>query len=189
MHEIKINGKNVRCCQIDGKEYRFATEYNRSYWVSRDGNVLCGRSLRPAKIIHTRNGYEQTGAIFVHRLIASVWVDGYFDGAVVNHIDYNRTNNKAENLEWMTYRDNNIHSAERMSACKSKYGIAFTTAIVLTIKQMLSDGMSVAEIVTELYPELQGHQRKCMWWRISHIKRGKSWNHVKLEGVDDDDNT
>lgn len=189
MHEIKINGRNVRCCQIDGKEYRLATEYNRSYWVSRDGDVICGRSLRPAKIIHNRDGYEQVGSNFVHRLVASVWVTGWFDGAEVNHIDYNRANNRADNLEWVTRRDNKIYSAENMGACKCKYGIIFTTAIVLTIKQKLSEGVSVAEIVTELYPELQGYQRRLLLNRIGHIKCGDSWKHVKLEGVDDDDNS
>lgn len=158
--------------------------------MNRDGGVLCGCSLRPAKVTHDSGGYENVGGgCRVHRLVALVWVTGWFDGAVVNHIDYNRTNNKAENLEWVTYRDNQIHSAENVSAGKCKYGIAFTTAIVLTVKQMLSDGMSVPEIVTELYPELQGHQRYRMLSRIGCIKRGDSWNHVELGGVDDYDNT
>lgn len=189
MHEIKINGKKVWCCQIDGKEYRLATEYKRSYWVSRDGCVLCGRSLRPAKLTYNRGGYAHVGGVFVHRLVASVWIAGWFEGAEVNHIDYNRTNNTAENLEWVSHHDNQIHSAENMSAGKSKYGIVFTMAIVLTVKQMLLDGVSVPEIVSELYPELQGHQRKCMLDRIRDIKRGKNWKHVELGGVDDYDNT
>ena len=189
MHEIKINGKNVRCCQIDGKEFRLATEHDRSYWVSRDGKVLCGCSLRPAKLSYNRKGYEMTGCCFVHRLVASVWVTGWFEGAEVNHVDYNRANNRADNLEWISHRDNLIHSAENIGAGACKYGIIFTTAIVLTIKQKLSDGMSVAEIVTELYPELQGYQRNCMLNRVGNIKRGDSWNHVELGGVDDYDNT
>ena len=189
MHEIKINGRNVRCCQIDGKEYRLATEHDRNYWVSRDGKVLCGHDLRPAKLRYNCKGYELAWHCRVHRLVASVWVEGYFEGAEVNHIDYNRANNRADNLEWISHRDNLIHSAENMSAGKSKCGIIFTTAIVLTIKQKLSDGMSVPEIVSELYPELQGYQRKCMLTRVGGIKHGKSWKHVELGGVDDYDNT
>lgn len=189
MHEIKINGRKVRCCQIDGKEYRLATESNMSYWVSRDGKVLCGCSLRPAKLRYNSKGYETAGRSRVHRLVALVWVTGWFDGAEVNHIDYNRTNNKADNLEWISHRDNTIHSAENIGAGHCKYGIVFTTAIVLTIKQMLSDGVSVPEIVAELYPELQGYQRTCMLTRVGNIKRGNSWNHVELGGVDDYDNT
>ena len=46
----------------------------------------------------------------IHRLVAEHFVDGYFDGAVVNHIDGNKRNNNASNLEWTTTRDNVIKS-------------------------------------------------------------------------------
>ena len=61
-----------------------------------------------------RNGY--VGAVLkvggvkknfmVHRLVAKAFVPGYFEGADVNHKDCNRQNNRADNLEWMTRRDN-----------------------------------------------------------------------------------
>lgn len=37
---------------------------------------------------------------FVHRLVARAFVPGYFDGADVNHKDEDKTNNRADNLEW-----------------------------------------------------------------------------------------
>lgn len=43
---------------------------------------------------------------FVHRLVAFVFVPGYFENAVVNHIDMDRTNNCADNLEWVTPSQN-----------------------------------------------------------------------------------
>ena len=42
----------------------------------------------------------------VHRLVAKAFVPGYFENADVNHKDCNRQNNRADNLEWMTRRDN-----------------------------------------------------------------------------------
>lgn len=42
----------------------------------------------------------------VHRLVAENFVDGYFVGAVVNHIDGDNRNNAASNLEWTTVREN-----------------------------------------------------------------------------------
>lgn len=42
--------------------------------------------------------------------VAHAWVDGYFDGAEVNHIDYNRENYSADNLEWITHNQNIKHS-------------------------------------------------------------------------------
>lgn len=42
----------------------------------------------------------------VHRMVALAFCDGYRDGLCVNHIDANRTNNRADNLEWVTYKEN-----------------------------------------------------------------------------------
>lgn len=48
----------------------------------------------------------------VHRLVAAAFVDGYFDGAHVNHRDGDRTHNAASNLEWVT-RSGNMQHASR----------------------------------------------------------------------------
>lgn len=42
----------------------------------------------------------------VARLIAMTWCDGYEDGLTVNHIDGNTLNNNADNLEWVSLREN-----------------------------------------------------------------------------------
>lgn len=48
----------------------------------------------------------------VSRLIALSWVTGYSKGMTVNHIDGNPLNNRADNLEWISLRDNIIHGFE-----------------------------------------------------------------------------
>lgn len=47
---------------------------------------------------------------FVHRLVAKAFCDGYFEGAVVNHKDFNRHNNVYTNLEWVTVSENQKHT-------------------------------------------------------------------------------
>ena len=49
--------------------------------------------------------------LYVHRLVAMAWhADTYFDWAEVNHINGNPRDNRADNLEWVTHRQNILHS-------------------------------------------------------------------------------
>ena len=45
----------------------------------------------------------------VHRLVAKAFISGHFDGAHVNHKDENKHNNRADNLEWVTRRENSMY--------------------------------------------------------------------------------
>jgi len=49
---------------------------------------------------------------FVHRFVALAFVPGYFEGATVNHKDGVKTNNRADNLEWVTLAENTAHQWE-----------------------------------------------------------------------------
>ena len=54
-----------------------------------------------------KNGSHKT--FTVARLVAKTWCDGYEDGMTVNHINGDTTNNRVENLEWLTNKDNVRH--------------------------------------------------------------------------------
>jgi len=96
--------------------------YEGLYQVSNLGNV---RSLNWRNTGETRNlylkphnkGYLQVELangkrkmFTVHKLVAIHFVPGYEDGFVVNHINENKTDNRAENLEWCTFSHNVRHS-------------------------------------------------------------------------------
>ncbi len=47
--------------------------------------------------------------IRVHRLVAEAFISNYGNKDTVNHIDGNKTNNKADNLEWASFEEQNRH--------------------------------------------------------------------------------
>lgn len=57
-------------------------------------------------------GVEEKKSFYIHRLVAFEFVPGYFEGAVVNHKDGVKTNNRADNLEWVTHQQNMQHMHE-----------------------------------------------------------------------------
>ena len=110
---------NGRYKQIkDFKDY-FVTEYGEIYSTRLRGNEReshlhkikpkdPGNPSKYLNVILCSDHGQVTKS--VHRLVAEAFVGGYFDGAVVNHIDGNNRNNNASNLEWTTVKDN-VHKS------------------------------------------------------------------------------
>lgn len=57
---------------------------------------------------------------YVHRLVASVFVDNPMNKRYVNHLDYNTKNNAVSNLEWCTQKENAQYSSEHMKRPKPR---------------------------------------------------------------------
>ena len=76
------------------------------------------------KLINTTIGHGYVIVNFggksfpVHRLVAKAFCEGYAEGLVVNHIDEVKTNNHAENLEWITPEYNKFYGTAMARAKK-----------------------------------------------------------------------
>lgn len=98
-------------------EYFKPLNFNNNYLISNYGNLINKSTGHKFEFSTDQFGYKFTNfgstqnrkGKRIHRLVAEHFVTGYFDGAVVNHIDGNPSNNKADNLEWVTQARNIEH--------------------------------------------------------------------------------
>lgn len=107
------------------------------YQVSNQGNVrgvdrlsISGKRVRGVirKQILNKNGYlyvnlranNKPKNLAVHRLVASAFVENPNGCNTVNHINENKTDNRACNLEWMTLQDNLRYGTHTERATKNK---------------------------------------------------------------------
>ena len=79
---------------INGIEYKEITVRGRTKLVSKYGDLINPRKRNQKATLHmNKDGYPCCGGgIPIHLYVAYGWVDGNFEGAEVNHKDYDRTN-------------------------------------------------------------------------------------------------
>ena len=94
---------------IGGIEYRL---YDHLYAVSRCGKIL--RNLQPFTPSMRPDGYLSVGRRrLAHRMIATVWIDNPAGAKHVHHINHNKQDNRADNLEWLTPKQHASEHPER----------------------------------------------------------------------------
>ena len=107
----------------------------------------------------------------VHRMIAETFVPNPENKSEVNHINGNKADNRADNLEWCTSSENKQHaynSGLKVSQKgEARYNSKLTEGAVREIKR--NDQGLTQEALGELYGVTQS--------LISRIQRGKKWQH------------
>lgn len=90
-----------------------------NYIISRDGiikNAATGKTIKPYKMangylqvtLYDYNGHHKK--FLVHRLVASQYIPNPKNCSTVNHKNLVKSDNRVENLEWLSLADNLRHA-------------------------------------------------------------------------------
>lgn len=102
------------------ENFKYANYYGIQYKIYADGTIV-GPKRGIIKQRENSDGYMEItlgttdnrhARIKVHRVVAEQFVPNPLGLPEVNHIDFNRKNNNADNLEWTTHQENVRHSAK-----------------------------------------------------------------------------
>lgn len=154
--------------------------FENLYKVSDHGNVFSIRSnkvLSPDKGKYGHRSVQLYGAsgktrALVHRLVAFAFLGDPPVGHEVNHIDYDPTNNHVRNLEWVTHRQNILHSRHRLVNKRGEDHIQskLTEADIKAIRQRYAEGGISFVKLGALYG-ICGQQ-------CHRIVRCQRWSHI-----------
>ena len=89
-----------------------------NYLITKDGDIYSNIFYRKLKCSSDKNGYlkirlvNKSGrkSMFLHRLLAIQFIPNPLNKPFINHIDGNKSNNKLNNLEWCTHKENMKHA-------------------------------------------------------------------------------
>lgn len=174
--------------------------FNDSYQISSHGRV---RSLD--RVLKKKDGYSyhvkgkvliqmdngvgyaqvslgrKYNAMAVHRLVGKLFIPNPTRKKTINHKDGNKKNNHFSNLEWSTYRENNIHARatglntsrglENPPKGSAHWNSKLDEVQVKTIKVCIRDGMSNADLARYF---------KVRPSSISLIRTGDHWKHITV---------
>lgn len=109
----------------------------------------------------------------VHRLVALAFVPNPEGKPFINHIDNNRKNNNASNLEWCTQKENMKHCSSqgrvKFPSLKGENNPISKLSYEQVIEIKKSKGVNQRELA----------KKYCVSQTVIHnIQSGKSWRHV-----------
>lgn len=118
------------------------------------------------------NRFGKFKNVDIHRLMAIAFLPNPLNKKQVNHINGIKNDNRLENLEWVTPKENSVHS--RLTGLAKQNGedsvwAKLKNEDVLAIREMAENGITFREI-----GEKFGIQAMTAW----NIANRRRWKHI-----------
>lgn len=108
--------KNIKSFVYDGHYYKFGYDY-------------------------TVNKKRRKGWYRVHKAVAKAFIPNPEDKPTINHIDGDRKNNKADNLEWATHKEQSVHARDalKINCGENHYSAKYTNEQVREMRRLYEE--------------------------------------------------
>ena len=145
---------------------------HRIYEVSNLGNIkVNGKLMKPEE----HRGYYRVATVSIHRAVAELFVPNPDNKPQVDHINTNPLDNRAENLRWVTQKENNNNPITKQHRSASLLGKKHSEET----RQKLSAALKGKKISEETRQKLSAaHKGKSLSEetkrKLSEANKGKS---------------
>jgi hypothetical protein len=162
--------------------YKEILGYEGKYYVSNLGNIKSSPKEHRRKEIELKKiplklkylsvdlcKDKKTKRFLVHRLVALAFIPNLENKPQVNHINGIKTDNRVENLEWVTSSENQLHAfsigLRSATGCKNNSSKLTENEVM----EIFNDKRPYNQIMADFKISIP---------TISDIKRGYSWTHI-----------
>jgi len=161
-------------------------EIKDHYFITKKGEVINTNTNKTLKVDVSTNGYahyklmtkpgskKNRKQVRGHRLVALAFIPNPENKPQVNHKDENRLNNKVENLEWCTNRENKIYSLKKNTIIRKGLTLEDIIFIRENYKDLGRTGRVKGGSPNKWLVEKFGVERRT----IDKIGKRKTYNHL-----------
>lgn len=120
-------------------------------------------------VTFSREGKNKT--FLAHRLVALSFLQNPDSKKTVNHLDGDKTNNKANNLEWSTYSENHLHRSRSLGLCRggTHHQSKLSKEDVLKIRELYEKEKDRKKLATQFNVTAA---------TIYYVVTRRTWKHV-----------
>jgi hypothetical protein len=150
----------------------------KSFKTNSLGKIIRGSSIQNYNSLNIRYQGSSINR-YVHKLVAELFLPNQDAHAIyVIHRDFNKQNNRVENLAWVTRDMLTAHNANNPAILMKKRpartkNYKLNVAKVLLIKQMLQTGKNRIKMIAKQFGVTST--------QVNRIKNGANWKQVQLK--------
>jgi hypothetical protein len=153
----------------------FEKSKRKNYYITETGEVLSFNNskknyTKKKATLNKQRGYlyvrTPKGNLAVHRLVASAFLKNKENKKTVNHKNCIKTDNRLENLEWMTHRENMKHAEGNnliKKLKKNEGNIKYTNKQCKEVIDLVRSGLSYRKA---------GSKFNMPYSTVAHLMRG-----------------